>query len=136
MGKDNKSVVRRFAQECWGHGRLAVAAELVAEEVARNGQPIGREGLVGVISAIRSALPDFHTDIEDLIAEDDRVAWRYSSGGSHTGESLFGVPAAGTALSWTGTAIVRLDGGEIKEIWDNVDLLAIYTQLGAVSPPG
>ena len=43
---------------------------------------------------IRAAMPDFHTEIEDLIAEDDRVAWRYSSGGTHTGAPLFGVPAS------------------------------------------
>ena len=136
MSEDEKSVVRRFAEECWGQGVFDVADELVADEVVRNGQPVGRSGLIGVIAAIRSAFPDFHTEVEDLIAEGDRVAWRYSSGGVHTGAPLFGTPPTGRAVDWTGTAIVRVEAGRIEEIWDNVDLLAIYTQLGMISVPG
>jgi predicted ester cyclase len=110
--------------------------ELVVDQVVRNGQPVGRSGLVGVIAAIRSAFPDFHTEVEDLIAEGDRVAWRYSSGGVHTGAPLFGTPTTGRAANWTGMAIVRVEAGRIEEIWDNVDLLAIYSQLGIISAPG
>ena len=135
MNEDNKLVVRRFAEECWGQGAFEVADELVADEVVRNGQQVSRAGLIGVVASIRSAFPDFHTEIEDLIAEGDRVAWRYSSGGVHTGAPLFGTPATGRAVNWTGTAIVRVEERRIGEIWDNVDLLAIYTQLGMISAP-
>ena len=119
-----------------GQGDFDVADELVAEEVVRNGQPIGRRGLVGVIAAIRAAFPDFHTKVEDLVGEGDRVAWRYSSGGVHTGAPLFGTAAAGHAVKGTGTAIVRVEAGRIEEVWDNVDLFAIYTELGVIAPPG
>ena len=136
MSEDKKAVVRRFAEECWGRGVFEVADELVAEEVVRNGQPVGRSGLIGVIAAIRSAFPDFHTEVEQLIAEGDIVAWRYSSGGVHTGAPLLGTPTSGRVVNWTGTAIVRVIEGRIEEIWDNVDLLAIYTQLGMISAPG
>jgi predicted ester cyclase len=135
-GDDNKAVVRRFAEECWSNGRFDAANELLAPDVSRNGQPIGRDGLIGVIAAVRSALPDFHTHIEDLLAEHDKVAWRYSIGGSHTGAPLFGIPVTGRDISWTGTAILRIEAGRIHEIWDNVDLLTIHTQLGSVSVPG
>jgi predicted ester cyclase len=94
----NKAVVQRFFQECWGRGGFDAADEIVVEDVVRNGQPVGRLGLIGIITAIRAALPDFHTETEDLIGEADRVAWRYSSGGSHTGEALLGIPARGNAL--------------------------------------
>src|SRR4051794_2809987 len=83
----------------------------------------------------RSAPPDYNTHIEDLIAGGDRVAWRYAAGGSHIGGPLLGVPATRNRLTWTGTAVLRLQEGKIEEIWDNVDLLAIYVQLGAVSLP-
>ena len=136
MSEDNKAVVRRFAEECWGKGDFDVADELVAEEVVRNGQPVGRRGLVGVIAAIRAAFPDFQTKVEDLVGEGDKVAWRYSSGGVHTGAPLFGTVAAGHAVNWTGTAIVRVKAGRIEEVWDNVDLFAICSQLGMIAPPG
>ena len=104
--------------------------------VVRNGQPVGRRGLAGVIAAIRAAFPDFHTKVEDLLGEGDRVAWRYSSGGVHTGAPLFGTGAAGHAVNWTGTAIVRVEARRIEEVWDNVDLFAIYSQLGMIEPRG
>jgi predicted ester cyclase len=86
--------------------------------------------------SLNTAFPDFHTDVEDLVGEGDRVAWRYSSGGVHTGAPLFGTAATGRAVNWTGTAIVRVEAGRIAEIWDNVDLFAIYTQLGKIAAPG
>ena len=135
MSGDNKAVVRRFAEECWGKGDFDVADGLVAEEAVRNGQPVGRRGLIGVIAAIRAAFPDFHTKVEDLVGEGDKVERRYSSGGVHMGAPLFGTAAAGHAVNWTGTAIVRVEAGRIEEVWDNVDLFAIYSQLGMVEPP-
>ena len=60
----------------------------------------------------------------------------FSSGGVHTGAPLFGTAAAGHAVKGTGTAIVRVEAGRIEEVWDNVDLFAIYTQLGVIAPPG
>src|SRR4051812_31811817 len=126
MVERNKAVLRRFSEQCWGRGFFDDVDELVAEDVVRNGHPIGRAGLIAVIKAIRAALPDFHTQTEDLFGEGDRVGWRYASAGTHTGAALLGVPVTGEALSWTGTAIVRLRDGRIQEIWDNVDLLAIY----------
>ena len=136
MSGDNKAVVRRFAEEGWGKGDSDVADELVAEEVVRNGQPVGRRGLIGVSAAIRAAFPDFQSKVEDLVGEGDKVAWRYSSGGVHTGAPLFGTAAAGHAVNWTGTAIVRVEAGRIEEVWDNVDLFAIYSQLGVIEPSG
>jgi predicted ester cyclase len=127
VSEDNKAVVRRFAEACWDQGDFDVADELVAEDVIRNGQPVGRRGVVGVIAAIRAAFPDFHTKVEGLVGEEDRVAWRYSSGGVHTGAPLFGIAAAGHAVNRTGTAIVRVEAGRIEELWDNADLFAIYT---------
>ena len=107
-----------------GKGDFDVADGLVAEEVVRNGQPVGRRGLIGVIAAIRAAFPDFQTKVEDLVGEGDKVEWRYSSGGVHTGAPLVGTAAAGHAVNWTGTAIVRVGAGRIEEVRDNVDLFA------------
>ena len=115
MSEDEKSVVRRFAEECWGQGAFDVADELVADEVVRNGQPVGRSGLVGVIAAIRTAFPDFHTEVEDLIAEGDRVAWRYSSGGVHTGAPLFGTAASRTCRQLDGHGDRAGRAGRIEE---------------------
>ncbi len=39
--------------------------------------------------------------------------------------------ATGKRVEYTGTATLRLVDGRIAEIWDNVDLLALFQQIGA-----
>ena len=128
---ENKAVVRRFAEEVWSQGNLEVLGDLVTGDVARNGQRLGVDGMGGVVAMIRGALPDLRGEIVDLIGEDDKVVWRYVSRGTHRGP-LMGVPATGRRVEYTGTATLRLVDGRIAEIWDNVDLLALLQQIGAV----
>src|SRR3712207_5071147 len=109
----NKAVVRRFFEESWGRGDMSVVDEVVADEVVRNGERLRRDGMVEVIRGIRAAMPDFETRIEDLIGEGNRVASRYSSRGTHSGEPLLGIPMTGSAISYTGTAMWRLEDGKI-----------------------
>ena len=59
------------------------------------------------------------------------LEWRRSHGCAAVRDS-----ASRTCHQLDGTAIVRVRAGRIEEIWDNVDLLAIYTQLGMISTPG
>ena len=133
--EDNKAVVRRFAEEVWNQGNLAALDELVTPDVTRNGQPVGRAGMGGAVTMIRGGLPDLQGQIDDLIAEGDKVVWRYVSRGTHQGP-LFGVPATGKRVEYTGTATLRLADGQIAEIWDNADALALLQQIGAVPPIG
>ncbi len=134
--EENKAVVRRFIEECWNAGRLEVADEVLAETIARNGQAMGVEGMRAFIAMVRAAMPDYHSENEDVLCEGDRVAWRYTSRGTHTGGPLFGVQATGKELTISGTAIFSLVGGRIVEIWDRVDMLPVYQQLGLVTPSG
>ncbi len=131
---ENKVVVRRFMEECWGAGGLEVADEVLAEAISRNGQTLGREGMKGFIAMVRTAMPDFRSECEDVLGEGDKVAWRYTSRGTHTGGPLFGVEATGPELTIAGTAILRVVEGRIVEIWDRVDMLPISQQLGLVTP--
>jgi steroid delta-isomerase-like uncharacterized protein len=133
--EENKAVVRRFAEEVWNQGNTAALDELVARDVARNGQQLGVEGMRGVVAMIHGGLPDFQEETVDLIAEGDKVVWRYVSRGTHRG-TLMGVPATGKRVEYTGTATLRLVDGKIAEIWDNVDALALFQQIGTVPQIG
>jgi predicted ester cyclase len=127
--------VRRFAEECWDRRDFDVADELVAEEVIRNGQPVGRRGLVGVTAAIRAAFPEFDTKVEDLVGEGTELRG-VARAGAFTRGAIVRHRGRRTCRHWTGTAIVRVEAGRIEEVWDKVDLFAIYTQLGVIAPPG
>ncbi len=54
--EENKAIVRRFLEECWNAGKLDVLDEVVADDLVRSGTPVGRLGMAGLITMIRTAL--------------------------------------------------------------------------------
>jgi predicted ester cyclase len=62
------------------------------------GQPEGPEGVKAVVSMFRSGMPYLRLVIDDMIAEGDKVATRYTIEGTHEGD-LFGVPPTGRRVS-------------------------------------
>ena len=73
--------------------------------------------------------------LEDVVAEEDKVAVRWTSRASHKGEYM-GIAPTGRRLTWTGMSFHRVEGGQIVESWDLVDNQGIMQQLGVVPPPG
>ena len=72
------------------------------------------------MSMFHSAMPDLRVVIEDMIAEGDKVATRYSLEGTHEGE-LFGAPPTGTRLSIKSITVERVSEGKIREHWRATD---------------
>jgi steroid delta-isomerase-like uncharacterized protein len=83
----------------------------------------------------RSAMPDLKVVIEDMIAESDKVATRYTLEGTHEGE-LFGVPPTGQRLSIKSFTVERVSDGKIRDHWRVSDNLDMMQQLGILPPPG
>ena len=84
---------------------------------------------------VRSAFPDMQATIEDMIAEGDKVAVRYTGTGTHKGE-LMGIPATGKQIAVTGIEIIRIAGGKMVERWEAFDNLSFMQQLGVIPPMG
>jgi predicted ester cyclase len=82
----------------------------------------------------RSAVSDMHQTIEDLVAEGDKVACRWSGRGTHVGD-LMGAAPTGKAITITGIVIYRIANSKIQEEWDYSDMLGLMQQLG-VAPAG
>jgi len=80
---------------------------------------------------VRTAFPDFHNTIEELIAEGDSVVARLTYRATHRGE-LFGIPATGKAIEYAGVAIFRVRKEQVAEGWVLGDTLGLMRQLGAV----
>ncbi|MEV2223356.1 ester cyclase [Nocardia vinacea] len=72
-------------------------------------------------------------EIEDQIAEGDRVVTRITAYGRHVGD-LPGIPATGHELTMTGTTIHRIEDGKITEKWSDKDVLGLLQQLGVLPP--
>ena len=137
--EENKALVRRFYDELLNKCNLAAADELVAADYVWH-RPTGPDvhGLEAMKQLVRTALktlPDFYCTIEDMIAEGDKVATRFTAGGTHKGEFM-GMPPTGNEVVVSGLAIERVADGKIAETWERYDTLSWAQQLGLVPIPG
>ncbi len=136
--EENKASVRRLMEEGWNRRNLAVVDELVAEEYVNHGYPPGtppgREAARRFWATALAAAEDWHLSIEDMVAEGDKVAYRFMLRFTQTGD-FFGVPATGKSVALCGIAIDRFRYGRMVEEWQQEDILGLLQQLGALPTP-
>lgn len=130
--EENKNIVRRY-QEAYNNCDFDALAELVSADVLMpniiSGMPPGIEGAKAVHQTTLIGMPDYHTNIEDLIAEGDKVVARVTMTGTHTG-NFWGIPATGRRVNLTGIYIVRIKDGKIVEHWGEENGMTVIRQLG------
>ena len=135
--ENNKAVARRFLEEVWNQGNLAVADEIIASDHDNTGPgtppglPSGPEGARQLVMMYRNAYPDTHFTIDEQIAEGDKVVSRWTAHGTHQGE-LAGIPPTGKSVTVTGIAIDRIVNGKIVHSWGIFDQFGMLQQLGAI----
>ena len=115
LTNQNKAVMRRVYEEMWNQGKPAVAVEIFA-------QPAGVERFV---SQFLESFPDLKHTVEEMIAERDQVAVRFSAGGTHAGQWLQ-IPPTGKSIHYSGVTIARIAENKIIEHqtwWDKAGLL-------------
>ena len=138
MTEDNKALNRRFVEEVINQGNTDAIDELidpgVVDHAAPPGFPTGREGAKQFAAMMRSAFPDLHQTIEDMIAEGDKVVMRSTWSGTHEGEFM-GIPATGRQVTVSAIDITRVADGRLVEHWEQFDALGLMQQLGVVPPP-
>ena len=78
--------------------------------------------------------PDVHVTVEDLLADGDKVIERTTATATNTGE-FNGIPPSGNPVTWTEIHIYRLENGKIVELWSEINLLGLLTQIGAIPSP-
>jgi len=132
--EENKDIVRRY-QEIYNSNNLADLLEVVSENMLTPrimpGVGQGLEGAKQLHAQTLTGMPDWHTEIEDLIAEGDKVVARIRMTGTHTGD-FFGIPATGKRVEFTGIYIARIENGKIVEHWGEEDAAGLLTQLGVL----
>jgi hypothetical protein len=69
-----------------------------------------------LILAYRTAFPDLKLTLEDIFAEGEMVAFRWSARGTHLGDWL-GIPPTANHVTATGITIFRIAGGKVVESW-------------------
>lgn len=85
----------------------------------------------GLATMLRTAFPDLHFTIEDLVAEGDTVAGRLTMSGTHE-EPLMGIAPTGRSLRQDHMHIVCFRDGKAIEHWGVRHDLSMMQQLGAM----
>lgn len=128
----NKTVVRRFVDGVLNQHDRGTAAEMCVPNLAWHGGVLGElrdlSSYQEYLDSLFAAFPDLRVQIEDVVAEGDRVAVRVVISGTHRGE-FHGIAPTGKRVSGTGTSSYRVVDGRIVEEWWQPDLLGMMKQL-------
>jgi len=121
----NKVFVRKFFEEAWVKGNVAAVDDCMAADYVEHPRPStlppGTEDLKQLIAAYRTAFPDLKMILDDIFAEGEMVAFRWSVSGTHLGDWL-GMPPTGNHVTATGITNFRINGEKVVESWTSIDL--------------
>ena len=96
--------------------------------------PPGFEGRKMFYGAFISAFPDVYIQVQDQVAEGNKVVTYWVATGTHKGE-LMGIPATGKSVTVSGIAIDSFEDGKSTEHWEIFDQMGLMQQLGVAPLP-
>lgn len=135
MLEQNKATVKKFLHQVLSIGDIDATGDYfhtdMVEEVPLPGQGPGLAGLKETLVMLRQAFPDMRWDVEEQMAEDNRVLTRFVWHGTHQGAFL-GIPPTQRSVSVSGMVIDRFEGPKIKSTRILMDTQGLLQQLGAV----
>ena len=127
----NIEVIHLAHSEIWSKGNTDLIQDVYADSFVGHypgGSVHGRDGLLARLKAHRTAFPDWTEEVEDTIAERDRVVMRFKDRGTNLGEFL-GNPPTGKRVETSHVAIFVLRDGKIVEKWVYPDMLSMRSPL-------
>ncbi len=132
--EQNAAIARRWHEDVMNNHDLSVLDEILAS--TSDFDPAGfpeDSGPKQVLGALLAGFPDVHQTVETIITQDNLVAIRYSSTGTHTGE-FQGYAPTGKTITWTGMNFYEIACGRIADVWSEVDALSRLEQITGKTP--
>lgn len=131
--ESNRNLIERYYYELWNPWRFDLAERFVALDVKFHGSVgvtvEGVDAFRDYMRLIQAAFPDFHNQVEEMVAEGDRVAARLTYRGTHKGP-IFGVQPTGKAIEYEGLALFRIRDGLIAEGYVLGNVIRLLGELG------
>lgn len=128
---DLKNTTHRLFNDLISTGDLSLVPSLISPDYVDPRGPRGPEGFAAGLQMIRAAFPDWTSQVDELIAEGDTVAARWTVRGTHRGDFM-GIPATGRPVEMQECGFLRFRGGRLVEIQRVADELSLLRQLGAL----
>jgi predicted ester cyclase len=136
--EENKALIRRGFEEGINQRNYDIFDETIASNYVNHSMPApapGPEGFKQVINMFIAGFPDLQVELEDVLAEGDKVSTRGVMHGTHTG--LFnGIAPTGKTIAITYIDSWRIEGGKAVENWVQLDMMGMMQQLGVIPTPG
>ncbi len=134
MSEENKAIVSRL-HEGVSRGDLNAIDESYARNMVYHGSGemanADFDAFKQFVSAVLDAFPGFTITQDEVLADGDKVIYRSTYSGTHTGDFM-GIPASGKTVSVSSIGIARISDGKIIEEWENMDELSLMQQLGVI----
>ena len=135
----NKAQFRRTYEELFNQGNLANVEELIAPNCINHEVPPGMnnrgpESVRQAVTMLRTAFPDLHFTIEELVAEGETVVGLVTMSGTHQG-TLMGIAPTGRSVRQAQAHFVRFSDGKSIEHWAVRDDMGLMQQLGVMPAP-
>ena len=128
------AVVDRVRAEVYNTGNFDVMPEIFADGYlhgsANGPDAIGIAAGARRIGAFVTALPDLEWTFDEVIAEGDRVAARWTTRGTHDGD-LLGFAPTGKPVEFTGISFFTVRCGKVVEFQTEMDAAGLLEQIGA-----
>lgn len=128
----NIDAQKRWGDEVAGQGRLDVLDEILADDFVDHDSgdyAPTREGLKDFFRDFRTAFPDLALEVEEMVATDDYVAFRYTARGTHRGEFMGHAPT-GRSIEAPAMQLGKWRDGRCTDRWGVTDQSKILEQLG------
>src|SRR5215217_3641793 len=123
--QQNEALVRRYFEEAWVKRNPAAVDEFMVPSYVEHQIPDGRltsrDSLKQLLAMYYTAFPDMKSVLHDILAQGDRVTYRWSVSATHLGDWL-GIPPTGNHMRATGITIYRIVGGKAVEGWTSIDI--------------
>ena len=128
-----RALAERWATEAVAAGRVEVFDELVSADAVDHSGPKPVSGVDGFklrTGAVHASFTEIAVTVEDVLVDEDRIAWRWRLTGTHSGP-FAGVAPTGKHVAMSGMNIQRVENGRVVEHWSNSDQLGLLRQVQA-----
>ncbi len=139
--EQNKAFVRQVMEGGVNKGDINYLRGVMTPDYARHSQATtdmpeirGRDQMIVFFEATFGAFPDWHEEINLMLAEDDKVAYITTGTGTHKG-AWGNLPITGKKVEIISFIVHRIEDGKIAETWTGWDNLAFLSQVGLFPPP-
>ena len=138
MERQYETLMHQWFDEVWNEKREAAIDEMLSEETVHHGlggvegEPVrGIENFKSFHRNFLQVFPDLQVTVEDVVSDGEKMAARYTARGTHAGDGL-GIAPTNRTVEFTGSGICSVKDGKFVEVWNEVDFMKMYSQLGVL----